>query len=107
MGLNITLTRNQPTEVFEANITHNLNKMADAVGIYGPLWRPEDSGIKTAGDLIPFLSDGIAELKRDPERYRKLEPENGWGTYDDFVPWLKRYLAACIEYPDAEISASR
>ncbi len=34
------------------------------------------------------------------ERYRALEPENKWGTYDNFVPWVERYLAACEEYPD-------
>lgn len=29
-------------ELFEANITHNLNKMAKEVGIYEYLWRPDE-----------------------------------------------------------------
>lgn len=28
--------------VYAANVTHNLNRMADAAGIYLPLWRPEE-----------------------------------------------------------------
>jgi hypothetical protein len=107
MSLDITLTRTQPTEVFDANITHNLGKMADAVGMYKPIWRPEECAIKTAADMIPYLRDGLDELKRDPERYRALEPENKWGKYDNFVPWVERYLAACEKYPDAEIHACR
>ena len=30
------------TKVFTANITHNLTKMADSVGVYKALWRPEE-----------------------------------------------------------------
>jgi len=32
---------------------------------------------------------------------------NGWGLYEDFVPWIERYLAACEEYPEAIIRVSR
>ncbi len=32
---------------------------------------------------------------------------NGWGTYKNFVPWVAKYLAACEEYPDADVSVSR
>lgn len=31
------------TCIFSANITHNLNAMAEAAGIYKHLWRPEVS----------------------------------------------------------------
>jgi precorrin-6x reductase len=33
---------------FEANITHNLNRMAEAAGVYKVLWRPEENEIKCA-----------------------------------------------------------
>ena len=107
MSLEIKLTRTHPTEVFGAVITHNVNEIADAAGVYKPIWRPEECGIKTAAEMIPHLRDGLAELKRDPERYRALEPQNKFGTYDGFVAWTERYLAACVEYPDAEIQARR
>lgn len=33
MSLDVTLTKTKPTEVFWANITHNLNKVAEKAGI--------------------------------------------------------------------------
>ena len=92
---------------FEANITHNLNRMADEAGIYAVVWRPEELCITKAGEIIATLKDGIARLEAEPEKYRAFEPANKWGTYDDFVPWLKRYLEACEKYPDATIQANR
>lgn len=107
MSLSITLYDTEENEVFRQNVTHNLNRMADAAGIYKAIWRPDEIGIQTAGELIPILSKGIEELKSDPEKFRELEPANKWGTYETFVPWVERYLAACEENPDATIYASR
>jgi len=50
---------------------------------------------------------GITQLKSDPKRFKEFDAKNGWGTYDDFLPWLQKYLEACEAYPDAEIRASR
>ncbi len=94
-------------EVFSANITHNLSSMADAVDLYPCVWRPDEIGIKSAGEIIPKLSAGINILKSNPNHYRTYEPENGWGLYNDFIPWLERYLEACKQYPDATIRVSR
>lgn len=93
--------------VFAANTTHNLNKMAGEAGIYKHVWRPEEIDITNAKDLIEPLRQGIARMKADPAHYRKFDSPNGWGLYENFVPWLERYLEACEQYPDAEISVSR
>jgi hypothetical protein len=93
--------------VFSANITHNLNRMAGETGIYGAVWRPDENGIRTARQLIDHLKGGIERLEADPAWFKRFNPENGWGTYDVFVPWLKDYLAACEKYPDAEVEVSR
>jgi hypothetical protein len=85
MSLDITLTETKPVEVYSANITHNLNKMADAVGIYLCLWHPEDLKITKAKELIKPLKDGVLKLKSDPDKYIKYEPPNKWGTYKDFI----------------------
>lgn len=95
------------TDVFTANITHNLNQMADAAGIYEHVWRPDEIGITTARQLIEPLRQGIALLRSDPARFKALNPSNGWGDYDGLVRWLERYLAACEEHPDAEVEVSR
>lgn len=93
--------------VFEANITHNLGKMAQEAGIYMPIWRPEEIGITKAKELIDPLTAGLVKLKSDPNWYKAYEPENKWGTYDDFVPWIERYLQACIDNPEAIIKVNR
>ena len=107
MGLSVTLTEVKPTEVFYANITHNLGGMAHHLGIYDVLWRPEENGITVARQLIPHLSAAIIEMRQDPERYKKHDAPNGWGTYERFLPWLRKYLDACIDHPDATVSAWR
>jgi len=94
-------------ELFSANITHNLNQMAEESGIYSAVWRPEEIGIVKASELIPLLRDGIAKMKADPAKYEKLSAKNGWGTYEQFIPWLERYLEACETYPDGYVNVGR
>lgn len=92
-------------EGFSQNITHNLGKMANEVGLYGPLWRPEKSGIKHARQLIEPLELGINELKSRPVHYDQFNAENGWGTREQFVPWLEKLLDACKANPTATVEA--
>lgn len=92
---------------FTANITHNLGWMAKEAGIYLQVWRPEEVGIKKASQMVNPLEEGLALLKSDPERFKKFEPENKWGTYNGFIEWLDEYLQACKNFPDADIEVSR
>ena len=107
MSLDVYLTAVREVEVHSSNITHNLAPMASEAGIYEHLWRPEEIGITTAQQLIEPLSKGLALLKSDPERFRALNPENGWGSYDALVEFVQRYLTACAIDPDAKVEASR
>ena len=93
--------------LFEENYTHNCNVMAKEATIYEYVWRPEECGVKVAADLIDPLRDGIRFMEIEPERFRKLNPANGWGSYATFLPWLKKYLAACMEHPKANVWVSR
>lgn len=93
--------------VFEANITHNLGRMADAAGVYFACWRPEESGWTTAKQLVPPLTAGLLALQSDPDRFFELNPSNGWGNYEGLVRFVSKYLKACEENPEAEVSVSR
>jgi hypothetical protein len=95
------------TKTYSANITHNLNKMAEEAGIYQALWRPEEIGLYYASDLIEPLSVGLAKLVADPDHYKTFNSPNGWGMYEHFVPFVAKYLEACIANPDATIYVSR
>lgn len=107
MSLDITLTAVVSTEIFEANITHNLSGMAEEAGIYMHLWCPQELGIRFAGNLVGPLTKGLELMKSDPARFEALNPSNGWGSYELFVPWIEEYLANCIDYPGAVIRVSR
>lgn len=114
-------------EVYSANITHNLGKMAAEAGIYEALWRPhrlkegynipiddydaeyefEEENKTVARDIIPLLEKGLADLKSRPEHFEIFNSPNGWGLYGNFVPFVEKYLEACKKYPDAIIGVSR
>ena len=106
MSLDVYLTAMRKTEVYSANTTHNLGKMALEAGIYHHLWRPEELGIKQAGELIMPLRAGLALLKSDPERFKKFDSPNGWGLYVHFVPFVEKYLEACEQNPDSAVEVS-
>ena len=97
--------------LYNANITHNLNEMAARAGIYTALWRPEElidgQPEITASVLVRFLESGLADMRARPEVYKEYNAKNGWGTYDDFVPWIEKLITACKQYPDAIVEASR
>jgi hypothetical protein len=93
--------------VYSDNITHNLNTMAQKAGLYKYLWRPEELNIKKASELINPLRKGLHKLKMNPIKYKKFNPENGWGDYEGLVSFVENYLNACYKYPDANVEASR
>lgn len=119
MSLDVYLTSAEPVEcsecghrtkkeyVYEANITHNLNKMAEEAGIYEALWRPEEIGITKADQLIGPLERGVELMRSDPERFKKHNAPNGWGLYEHFVPFVEEYLVACRKFREAIVSVSR
>ncbi len=107
MSLDVSLIAIRPTEVYESNITHNLGRMADEAGIYQHLWRPEEIGVTKAEQLVEPLTNGLALLKSDPERFRAFNAKNGWGVYENFIPFIEQYLNACRENPDATVRVSR
>ena len=113
MSLDVDLMVVQPCSVYSNNITHNLGKMADAVSVgegrtlYQVLWRPDEHGYIYAREIVDMLYAGWKELSFNPDKYKKYNPENGWGTYEGLVNFVKKYHAACMDNPDAELRISR
>lgn len=94
-------------ELYWANITHNLNKMAMEAGIYDVLWDAEEKGYKYSKDILPILTDGFCKMLKDPKHYKKFDSSNGWGTYDDFIDWIFSYIKALTDYPNGLIRISK
>lgn len=107
MSLYVCLTAVRPQIVYDSNITHNLVPMAVAAGIYRHLWRPKELGITKAESLIEPLTEGLARLRADPDKFRAYNAANGWGLYPHLVSFVGGYLAACRENPDADVGVCR
>ena len=98
------------------NYTHNCNGMANAV------LDPDYQQRSTAEEVFRFKDkthvswwkrlDGLSgpegaalldriirSLEADPERFRAMNPENGWGDYDSFVKLLTEMRDAVPEWP--------
>ena len=93
--------------VYHRNITHNLNKMAEAAGIYKHLWRPDEIGITKAEELLAPLLQGYSRLILERKLMEKHNASNGWGMYEHFLPFISAYIEACVMYPDATVDVSR
>lgn len=91
------------------NITHNLAPMAEEAGLYAPLWRPEEHYAEPvlASDVYPAIVAGFNNLVIDPEKYRQLNPGNGWGDYNGLIDFTAEVLAALRQYPLAVVEACR
>ena len=107
MSLDVTLTNKDGTEVYSANITHNLNEMATEAGIYDFVWRPDENGITHARQIIEPLAAGVALLATQKDRFEAFNAPNGWGKWENFLPWCAKYLQACRDNPDALVKVSR
>lgn len=113
MSLDVDLMVTQPVSVFSSNITHNLNSMAAAIvlsnglTLYQVLWRPDEHGLKFARDISDLLDEGWNILLADPEKYKKYDPPNGWGSYEGLCNFVYKYRNACWDNPDAELRVSR
>lgn len=108
MSLTVSLVVMRECDVFWENITHNLTEMANKLGIYKMLWRPEEVGIEKAHQLIGPLGDAIVLLENDKDGFfDQFNPPNGWGDKAGFLNFLKTLQRACIEEPEARYRARR
>lgn len=116
MSLDIGLM-DEKHEVYEANITHNLGKMARAVLCFGIENHNENKDI-TLYDILwhgsgqsgyvitPMLEIALYELKEHREIYEEYNPENGWGDYELLVKFTEGLLGACKAFPETTLWCS-
>ena len=45
--------------------------------------------------LIPYIERAIHRLKKNPEYFKQFEASNGWGTVEQMIPYLERFLDSC------------
>ncbi len=140
MSLDVTLYRNyhvsydggktleeRQEDLYSANITHNLGKMAGEAGLYEALWRPhrlkegynipegdhdaeyefEEENLVRAYEIIPIIEKGLEDMLARPKHYETFNSPNGWGMYKHFIPFIEQYLEALKEYSESFVDCDR
>ena len=104
------------------NYTHNTNRMIAAAlkdhagadvppcggslgDIIGPAWWYKLQGLD-ADEGRNYLSLIIESLESDPMKYRAMNPENGWGSYDSLLETLREMRDASVVHHDPKWSVS-
>ena len=114
MSLTVQLMMVKKVKVYGNNdVTHNLGKMAEQVelsnglNLYQVLWRPDEHLLIYAKDIAELLDEGWNILLSEPDRFKQLNPKNGWGNYDGLCKFVYEYRNACWNEPDATIEVCR
>lgn len=103
MSWDATLVDDRGHVEAEFNYTSNTNGMIhaalDAAGHdYGEHWCDHLDGADgpAGAALCKLIAD---ELDRDPGRYGKMNPANGWGSRDGIILILRKMSSCCPEWP--------
>lgn len=84
------------------NYTYNVSNMyREAMGI-----TLSDLHGMSATEAIDILHKGVTNMNNDPEKYKAMNPPNGWGDYEGALQFLTKILNACIENPNAYIKVN-
>lgn len=92
-----------PEGIVSVDITYNLSDMyylACKNAWYNVEHFWEYINGKQMKDLKQFFIDLRNELESNPKKYKKLNPENWWWSYDWLVKNLWRLIIAANEAPD-------
>lgn len=73
----------------DANITWNVRKII--VKSTGLEWKNEENN-GFVKDVIPYIKRGLSELEYFPEKYKKYESPNGWGTIEGTKNFFKNII---------------
>ena len=82
------------------NYTYNTSPMLYDAGI--DLHTYEGKTCKT---VLPNFKKGLAVLRGNPIKYKKMNPKNGWGSYDRLVEILEQMVETFEKHPKAIIGA--
>lgn len=75
------------------NYTYNVNCMyARAFGTKSFSYLLNN---RKCSEVIDLLQEAIKNMESDPDKYREMNPKNGWGDYEGALEFLKKILADC------------
>ena len=98
MSVDLNIKAKRLVEIYETNITYNLAPM-----YYKAI--DEELGLKkikgmTCKKALPIIKKAIADMILNEEEYKKLNPKNGWGTYEQLLEDFRQIKNVCENNPD-------
>ena len=87
----------------EWNYTHNVSKMWREAGCYEALYQSHG---KLAKHIVDDVELAVKEMAANPDKYRAMNPQNGWGNYDGALEMLQEICNALQRYPLAIVFIS-
>lgn len=64
---------------------------------------PDEFNDGLAKDWAPKFRAAIQDMEAHPEVYRAMNPPNGWGDFDSFLPLLREFAEFLETHPWATI----
>lgn len=77
-----------------------------------PMWRAAGAPVhdfhgELAHICLPVLRDAIAKMQADPDTFRAMNPENGWGSYEGCLAFLRELADDFEAHPRATVVVGR
>ena len=66
---------------------------------FGGYWVDIING-EVAREVHLKIDKAVKEMEESPNKYKALEPKNGWGSYEGALKYLKKLNSECWEHPD-------
>lgn len=91
----------------EWNLTYNLSPMLRSAGFpgWGDVVGNDLSPAPCGRRVVPVFEKVLAELRANPEKYRAMNPPNGWGTYEQAVEVFADFIEKVKPHPDAKVGS--
>lgn len=51
----------------------------------------------------PIIAKAVENMQKDPQKYKAMEPDNGWGSYNGFLEYVETLLRECRQNPECTI----
>lgn len=99
--VSVTCPTCQSDVLDRGNMTSNVSGMWKKAGANLRDWDG-----KVGVDVLPELQRAIEWMTNDPEDFRALEPENGWGDLPGCLRFLEGIRNAIARCPNAKLSVS-
>lgn len=98
MSVDLSIRAKREIYIYNTNITYNLSPM-----YYKAI--DKDKGLKklkgmTCKQALPIIDNAIKDMFENKKEYEKLNPSNGWGSYEGLLETFREIRNVCEDNPD-------